>query len=149
MPDKSSMPGLTVCNACFCCNTLLYFDVPDCIGCAGAGQCLCCRQAACCNIKGLSDSYAVGLTKKDGDLFGIGLFCCECAINTSFIADKFCCKSQGQECCFVGNMLFPPASLVGGKGDADIPTPMICGLCTLVLFPTDKIGVFKPLSTFQ
>jgi len=132
---------LTVCNACFCCNALLYFDVPDCIGCSGKGQCLCCRDACCCKMG--QETFPIGLMMEGndgaeaGDIFGLSLPCCQCAITKAFLDPLSICKGSSQMCCIVENVALPPSD--------DIP--LMCGICTVVLFPS--FGVFKKQSEYK
>lgn len=128
--DGINEDELVVCNACFCCNALLYLDVPACLGCSGKGACLCIRDGCC--VKMNFPNFGIGINtdkKQETDFFQLALFCCECAIQQPII----CCKGQGQMCCLVENLacVYPLSDEV----------PMMCGLCTVVLYP--KFAIFK------
>jgi hypothetical protein len=33
---------LVFCGGCFCCIAALYTNIPDCLGCVGVSECICC-----------------------------------------------------------------------------------------------------------
>jgi len=136
MPDNIDEKNLVLCNACLCCNTSLFLDMPDLIGCSGEGKCLCIHDAFCC--KPGTDPYKIGLSTDagdhpDGNICEIALYCCKLGLNKPFI----CCQGQNHCFCLVGNAALPPTDEV----------PLFCSLCTVACFPT--FGVFKKQSELK
>jgi len=124
--------NLKVCNACFCCNVLLWLDTSDImkmLGCQGERGMLCCRDSFCCKVPGQVDDFGIGLNKnkRDSDFCQLALFCCECALQQPII----CCEGTGQCLCLVQNLscMYPMKDTV----------PMMCGLCTIVLYPSFNV----------
>jgi len=126
MADNIKEDDLILCNACLCCNTSLFFTMPDLIGCSGSRECLCLHDAFC--IKSGTDPYGIGMVDgEDGDICNLALYCCKCGLNSP----RTCCKSQGQCLCLVSAAALPPTE--------DIP--MFCSLFTIACYPS--FGVFK------
>merc|ERR1719195_421674 len=82
-----------------------------------------------------AESFDIGLIldgksyAEDGDIFGISLPCCQWAISRKFLNPLSICKGSSQMCCIVENVALPP--------DDDVP--LMCGLCTVVLFPSFQV----------
>ena len=111
-------------SGCFCCYNALYTDFPDCVGCSGKSECLCCVEEYCCSVKGLSNPYHIGC--KDSKL---GLKCCTIGITKI----EGLCYGKAHNCCIVGSQAFPCREEV----------PSVCGTCFVACKP--KVAVFKPM----
>jgi hypothetical protein len=123
---------LVFCGGCLCCFEALYTDMPDCIGCVGVAEILCCTEKFCCSVAGMKNPYPVGMSKekKDGEICELGLYCCSCALQKP----RVCCESKVQECCIVGAGALPCTE--------DVPS--VFGMCFVSCYP-NGFKVFKPM----
>lgn len=87
---------LIVIKGLCCCNTALYPQIPECIGCSSKSELLC-LVTQCCLKCG---TPAFGCKAFDDDAC-LQCGCCCCAIGLK--APSTLCKSQGQTCCIVAN----------------------------------------------
>lgn len=122
---------LILCNACLCCNTSLFLEPQEMIGCSGEREFLCCHDAFCCKPGGTA--YGIGMvpdaTKRDDreDFCNLALHCCQCGLNKP----STCCLAKSHCFCLVSSAAFPTTKDV----------PMFCSLFTVACYP--QFGVFK------
>ncbi|KAJ1430400.1 hypothetical protein B484DRAFT_361353 [Ochromonadaceae sp. CCMP2298] len=119
------LDNLIVFNSCICCASGLYTTMPDCLGCSGQAECLCCVKDFCLKSGAAPMPCMAGAA--DGFLFKIGAPCC----SVGFKAPTICCKGKNQCCCMVGAGEFPPGTDV----------PMMCSYLFIVCYP--KFGVWQ------
>ena len=108
---------LYMCFGCFCCNTGIYPDFPDCIGCSGKSKC-CCIENACLCCKPDSDKGMCRCIMQD------------CNIVMTMLP---LCKGVNHCCCVVTTCAIP----------CDDEVPMTCGYCCMcypkfACFPKQK-----------
>eukprot|EP00343_Euplotes_focardii_P008443 CAMPEP_0205818356 /NCGR_PEP_ID=MMETSP0206-20130828/252_1 /ASSEMBLY_ACC=CAM_ASM_000279 /TAXON_ID=36767 /ORGANISM="Euplotes focardii, Strain TN1" /LENGTH=130 /DNA_ID=CAMNT_0053110665 /DNA_START=27 /DNA_END=419 /DNA_ORIENTATION=- len=125
MTDSIDQKDLVLYSGCFCCNNSLYTDMPDCVGCSGKSE-VCCIVEQFCLKKGAAPLMC---EKADDEICQVGCYCLSIALKKPTTI----CKSQAQQCCFVGSAALPP--------DAEIP--MTLAVCFLACFPS--VGFFKTL----
>ena len=118
---------LVVFGRLFCCKSLLYTKAPECIGCSGEGECLCCAEKFC--IKAKTDPFPVKFNQDDTFLCQLSCYCCQVGFKKK---DIILLKGQAQVCCIVADAALPPQD------------PKICACCGLALYP--KQGCFMKLS---
>lgn len=114
--DTSEM---NVFSGCCCCNSVLYLDVPACVGCSGVSECLCIREEFC--VKAGTDPMPCVVGAAEGFICKLGAPCCSIALKVPDLL----LKAKSQCCCFVGNAAIPP----------DQDTPMMCAVYGLVCLP--------------
>mmetsp|Transcript_68159 Transcript_68159/g.154200 ORF Transcript_68159/g.154200 Transcript_68159/m.154200 type:complete len:150 (-) Transcript_68159:254-703(-) len=124
---KISGDDQIVCGGCFCCKGTLYTKMPDCIGCSGGGECLCCAEDFC--VKAKTDPFPIKFNQDDTFLCQIQCYCCQVGFKKK---DIILLKAQAQVCCIVSDAAIPPTD------------PKVCACCGLALYP--KQGCFKKLS---
>ena len=118
-------------DAFLCCNTGLYLDFPECIGCSGISECLCCSHAYCCKMG--APGLATGLAKGSDDICRIGLYCCEYGLKKP----RTCCLGNAQVCCQSTQVAIPPVPEV----------PITCAYCFLACYP--KFGCCVSMSEIR
>jgi len=128
--DAINEADLILVNGCLCCNASLYLKTPECIGCSGKAELLCCVEQIC--LKAGTEPL---LCKTPEDQYcQLGCGCCSVGIKKC--SNLICLKAQGQVFCFVSQAAFPP----------DKEIPLTCALCGLACYPKVKCcAPFKEL----
>jgi len=118
---------MILCSGCFCTQSLLYTDMPECIGCSGKSDCLCIQEQFC-----LRPGVPPLLCSSDDDavICQLGLGICSVGLKRP----TGCCKSQGQTCCVVSGAALP----------CDEDVPMTLAACGITCYP--KVGVCQTLA---
>ena len=119
---------LTIIDGLFCCTDGFYWDIPECIGCATEGECLCLQQAACLKLGG--EGLTLGLKTGGDSICKIGLYCCEYGLKKP----RTCCMARDQVCCISQQGALPPVP--------EIP----CALALLCVVCYPKFGVCVKMS---
>lgn len=102
--DFINKDDLCVYSGCCCSYSLLYCDMPGCIGCSGNEECLCYGEEWCLDLS----HPPILCEKKDGQCCQLGLYICGCYLKNP----STCIKSASHCCCTVGECSFPPESHV-------------------------------------
>ena len=91
---------LILCEACFCSHSMLYCDMPGCIGCSTKEECLCCQEQCCLKL----GAAPLLCKSEDPDVcFQTGCIVYACACKKP----STCCLYRGQVCCIVEQCAFP------------------------------------------
>lgn len=104
---------------CCCCNTVLYLDFPEFVGCSGVCECLCIREEFC--LKADTEPMPCIVGAAEDFLLKIGIPCCSCGLKVPIVLFKI----KSQCCCIVGNAALPP----------DQDSPLMCAIDGFVFFP--------------
>lgn len=110
--DAINEAKLILVNGCICCNSSLYPEFPDCIGCSGKSELLCCVEQLCCKM----GTPPLLCDTPEGHCCQLGCGCCSWGMKSP----TTCCKGQCHQCCFVSSFALPP--------DEEVPcTLAFCG----------------------
>merc|ERR1711988_1066320 len=116
--DAINEADLILIDGCCCFNDTLYCKAPECVGCSGKGECICCVQQFCCKM----GTDLLWCTSTNPDVMcQFGCACCSCGLKTP----TTCLMVQQQVCCMVQNCAFPTTDEV----------PCTMALCFLACYP--------------
>lgn len=127
----SSNGDKLVCNACFCCNSLISSDLGKVIGCSCLNECFCIKNEFCLKVGEKPMECLLGKPViVELMLCKVGCACCSCGVKKPklFVAGK------SEVCCLSTNCALPP--------DGD--TPSLLALFGLLCYP--KQGCCKKFS---
>lgn len=128
--DDINKSDLTLIGAACCTYNLLYCSMPNCIGCAGDVEILCCGHEFCCK----PGANMLCCTPKEGSCCQLGLGICmiDCK------SPKNCCKASSQCLCLINSCIFP----------CNDEMPCMLAILGLVCYPTCgccmKYGAVSP-----
>jgi hypothetical protein len=118
-------------SGCCCSYSLLYFEMPQCIGVTCVRECLCIGHECC--IDSSHEPMPVGMATKEGQICQIALYCCGLWLKMP----TTCIKDSEHCLCLVGECSFPPES--------DMP----CVLAAYGLMCSPKCGCCVPFKEYK